>query len=139
MSTFNTFGSTSKKYGGGKNIWYEVKDKWPGGCIIKNLSSFKSGTVIPAGSMVAFDHAKHEGTIVKNAEVKTTSNASGTVEPSKINGLLENDIYVEEGTTVATGTVVYAGKIYADRLSEEIPNEVFSVLTEILPIREKQD
>lgn len=137
MSSFNTFGSTHKEYGSGKNIWYEVKDKYPGGGSVKNLSSFQVGTVIPAGSMVQFDHAKHEATIVKAKDVKTTSNTSGTVEPKTINGLLENDIWVEEGITYATATVVFAGKIFADRLEEAIPDEVFAVLPEIHALREK--
>lgn len=37
MSTLgNVFGKTSKEYGGGKNIWHEVKGQFPVGGNIKN-------------------------------------------------------------------------------------------------------
>lgn len=135
MSSFNTFGSRSREFGGGKNIWYEITGKWPGGASVTNLSDFEG--VIPAGSMVVFDHAKHQARIVKSADVKTTANTSGKVEPKTINGLLENDIWLENGTTYATATIVYAGKIYSDRVEETIPDEVFANLPEIHAIKEK--
>ena len=137
MSSFNTFGSSKKEFGSGKNVWYEVTGKWPGGGSVTNLSDFDENDVIPAGSMVVFVHAKHQAKIVKATDVKTATNTGGTVEPKTINGLLENDIWVEKGTTYATATVVYGGKIYADRLAEEVPSEVWAVLPEIHAIKEK--
>lgn len=95
MSSFNTFGSSKKEFGSGKNVWYEVTGKWPGGGSVTNLSDFDENDVIPAGSMVVFDHAKHQAKIVKATDVKTATNTGGTVEPKTINGLLENDIWVE--------------------------------------------
>lgn len=134
MSSFNTFGKRSREFGGGKNIWYEISGKYPGGGSVTNLSDFEC--VIPAGSMVVFDHAKHQAKIVKAADVKTAKNTGGTVEPKTINGLLENDIWLEEGTTYATATVVFAGKIYSDRVEETIPDEVFANLPEIHALKE---
>ena len=139
MSTLgNVFGKTSKEYGGGKNIWHEVKGQFPVGGNIKNISTY-IGSVIPSGSMCKLDQAKGEITIVKASEVKTATQESGTVEPSTIKGLLYHDVYVDADleSPYATGAVVFAGEIYIDRLAEEIPDEVLAVLPMIVPIHEK--
>ena len=139
MSTLgNVFGKTSKEYGGGKNIWHEVKGQFPVGGNITNISTY-IGSVIPSGSMCKFDQAKGEITIVKASEVKTATQESGTVEPSTIKGLLYHDVYVDEDleSPYAKVAVVFAGEIYTDRLAEEIPDEVLAVLPMIVPIHEK--
>lgn len=135
MSSFNTFGKRTREFGNGKNIWHEITGKYPGGGSVTNLSDFSG--VIPAGSMVVFDHAKHQATIVDPKKIKTATQTSGTIEPKTINGLLENDIWLEDVTDYATATVVYAGKIYVDRLKDEIPAEVLAVLPEIHALNEK--
>lgn len=137
MGSFNTFGKSETTYKGGKNIWHEIRGKYPVGGRISNLSAFK-GKVIPAGSMCVFDQAKKEIKIAKKTDVKTTANSGGTVVPNTILGLLENDIYVDATTTEATGTVVFDGSIYIDRVDEEIVPEVLAVLPMIVPIREKR-
>ncbi|WP_293738974.1 hypothetical protein [uncultured Parabacteroides sp.] len=131
----NTFGRGQKEYGSGKNIWHEVKGSYPVGGSITNISSFK-GKVIPSGSMCVLDQSAHTITIVKASEIKTATQTSGTVEPSTIKGLLYHDVYVENDTTYATGNVVFAGEVYADRLEEEVPAEVWAVLPMIVPIHE---
>lgn len=136
MSTLgNTFGNTSKNFGSGKNIWHEVKGSFPVGGSITNISAYK-GKVIPAGSMCVLDQSAHTITIAKASEVKTATNTTGTVDPKTIKGLLYHDVYVENDTTYATGNVVFAGEIYADRLEESIPDEVWAVLPMIVPIHE---
>lgn len=132
----NSFGKKEESFGSGKNIWHEIKGAFPVGGKITNISSYK-GQVIPAGSMCQFDQVKAEITIVKATDVKTTSNAGGSVEPGKVKGLLQFDIPVNSSTTYATGSVVFAGEIYADRLAEAIPAEVLAVLPMIVPIYEK--
>ena len=131
MASFNTFGQTSKTYSGGKAIWHEIKGAYPVGGTIANLSAFGAGAVIPAGSMCAFDQANHTITIVK---------ASDSANLENVNGLLQNDIYVDEAVKGAngnaTGNVVFAGEIYIDRLEEEVPASVLAKLPMIVAIKE---
>lgn len=136
----NVFGRTDKSYGSGKNIWHEVKGAYPCGGSISNISDFK-GKVIPAGSMCQFDQVDNTIKIVKATEIKTASQSGASVEPNTIKGLLYNDVYVESDvpTPYATGSVVFAGEIYADRLAEVIPEEVWAVLPMIVPIYEKSE
>ena len=136
----NVFGRTDKNYGSGKNIWHEVRGAYPCGGSISNISDFK-GKVIPAGSMCQFDQVDNTIKIVKATEIKTASQSGASVEPNTIKGLLYNDVYVESDvpTPYATGSVVFAGEIYADRLAEVIPAEVWAVLPMIVPIYEKSE
>lgn len=130
MGSFNTFGGTTTTYSGGKNVWHEIKAAYPVGGIV-SLSSYSVGTVIPAGSMCILNQVTHAITIVA---------ASDTENLEKVNGLLQNDIYVDQaakGTTgVATGSVVYAGEIYVDRLAEDIPAAVLANLPMIVALEE---
>ena len=134
----NVFGRGEKNCGPGRNIWHEVTGAYPCGGIISNIADFK-GTVIPAGSMCQFDQVAGTIKIVKASDVKTATQTDGTVEPSTIKGLLYNDVYADSGiaSPSATGSVVYAGEIYADRLAEAVPSEVWAVLPMIVRINEK--
>lgn len=131
----NSFGVTEESFGSGKNIWHEIKGAYPCGGSISNISDY-NGKVIPAGSMCQFDQVNNTIKIIKASEIKLTS-GGGSVEPNTIKGLLQNDVYVKSSTTYATGSVVFAGEIYADRLAEAIPEEVWAVLPMIVPINEK--
>lgn len=133
----NVFGRTEESFNSGKNIWHEVKGAYPCGGTISNIADYK-GKVIPAGSMCQFDQVANTIKIIKASEIKLTS-GGGAVEPNTIKGLLYNDVYAPSDITtpVATGSVVFAGEIYADRLAEEIPTEVWAVLPMIVPIHEK--
>ena len=134
----NSFGRNSKECGGSKNVWHEVVSTYPVGGKIINLSDFK-GKVIPAGSMCQFDSVKGEIKIILAKDVKTASQSSASVEPNTIKGLLHYDVSVDADMIepYATGNVVYEGVIYADRLAETIPAEVFAVLPNIIPFHEK--
>ena len=133
----NVFGRTEESFSSGKNIWHEVKGAYPCGGTISNIADFKE-QVIPAGSMCQFDQVANTIKIIKASEIKLTS-GGGSVEPNTIKGLLYNDVHAPSdiATPVATGSVVFAGEIYADRLAEEIPAEVWAVLPMIVPIHEK--
>lgn len=133
----NTFGKKETSYGSGKTIWHEIKGAYPVGGSIENYDDFED-SVIPAGSMCAYDQVAGTITIAKATDIKTTSNAEGTIEPASVKGLLQNDVYIEDGVTYATGSVVFAGEIYIDRLAETIPAEVLAVLPMIVPIYEKE-
>ena len=132
MGSFNSFGSTSKTYGAGKNIWHEISGTYPVGGTISNLSDFTSGTVIPSGSMCKYDAV--------NATIKILTAADATTTPTDVNGLLKEDIYVDDavkGTNgAATGCVVYAGEIYVSRCVQAIPSTVLAVLPQIVAIKE---
>lgn len=131
MGSFNTFGKTSKAYGAGKNIWHEIKGAYPVGGTILGLADIAVGTVIPAGSMCILNQVAHTITIVKAADTDNLAN---------VNGLLQNDIYVDEAVKGengnATGNVVFAGEIYVDRLEEAIPATVLANLPMIVAIKE---
>ena len=107
---FNSFGQTETTYGGGKNIWHEIKGQFPIGGTI-DPSSYSEGDVIPAGSMCYLDESAHTITVVKKAD---------TTNLTKVNGLLMNDVVVDanaKGTNGnLTGSVVFAGEIYIDRV-----------------------
>lgn len=135
MTLGNTFGRTDKSYGSGKNIWHEVKAAYPCGGSISNIADFE-GNVISAGSMCQFDQVANTIKIIKASEIKTASQSSASVEPATIKGLLRNDVHVENDTTYATGSVVFAGEIYSDRLAEAVPDEVWAVLPMIVQIKE---
>lgn len=130
MGSFNTFGKTSTTYGSGKNIWHEIKGVYPVGGTI-TLTNYNVGDVIPAGSMCILNQATHAITIVAAADTNSLAN---------VNGLLQNDIYVDEAAKstlgAATGSVVFAGEIYIDRLAEGIPAAALAVLPMIVAIKE---
>lgn len=131
----NTFGRGQKEFNSGKNIWHKVVNQYPVGGNITNISDYK-GKVIPAGSMCQLDQPAHTIKIIKASEIKTASQSGASVEPATIKGLLYHDVYVDADTGYATGAVVFEGMIYADRLAETIPDEVWAVLPQITPIRE---
>lgn len=129
--SFNTFGKTAKSYGGGKNIWHEITGKYPVGGTISNLADFAEGTVIPAGSMVVYNSVSAIVKIVK---------ATDSGDLANVNGLTENDVYVDAAVKSKTGNatvaVVFAGTIYSSRLAEEVPAEVWANLPEIKQFKE---
>ena len=131
MGSFNTFGRTVKSYGGGKMVWHSVDHKFPVGGVISNLADFAEGTVIPAGSMAIFNTAN------ATVEIVTDPAASNIGD---VNGLLENDVYVDEAakseTGAATATVVYGGVIYSSRLAVEVPEAVWKNLPMVKQFKE---
>lgn len=59
----STFGKTSKNFGGGKNVWHEVKACYPIGGVV-DPSDYTDGTIIPAGSPALLNQSTHEVTVV---------------------------------------------------------------------------
>lgn len=139
MTLGNVFGREETSYGGGVNIWHRTYEQYPAGGTISNASDFYAKGVIPAGSMCQYDQSAKTIKIVLAKDIKTASQTSGKVEPKSILGLLYNDVYVKDGMANAafTGAVVRKGMVYADRLAEEVPEEVWAVLPGITPVREK--
>lgn len=106
---FNTFGRSTKTIGGDSiPVWFRVDSVLPSGVLI-DISGKSAGDIIPAGSMVAYDHVGGSASIIA-ATAESTDLAT-------VNGLLKNDIFVDEGATKASGTVVIEGIIYSDRVN----------------------
>lgn len=111
----NTFGSQSVGAGHARKVWREVKDQFPAGGIVTNLSDWLTGGVgkIPAGTFCKWynDGASGGKKVVcyTDAQIKA---ASGNPASLGINGATLYDIDIEAGETVGTATVVYAGEYY---------------------------
>ncbi len=58
--------------------------------------------MIPAGTAVSFDQSTKVLTIVTGKEESVPS----------IDGFTQEDVYVKDGVTAATATVIYDGEIY---------------------------
>lgn len=100
----NTFGSETFEIANGqKRIWREIRHRFPsGGTFDAATLSQNKGKVIPAGSPVKFDQSAKTLTLVTGKE------AEGLV----IDGFTQEDVYVKDGVTAATATVIYDGEIY---------------------------
>jgi hypothetical protein len=110
---FNTYGKRSKTIGGSTPVWLEVHGIDRSGGTI-DISGLSVGDVIPAGSMCYLDTMGGTLQIIKDTDA---------ADLGKVNGLLFNDVSIEEGDTYATGAVVYSGNVYADRIPP-VPDSV---------------
>lgn len=63
--------------------------------------------------------------------VAAASGATQKMAITSMSGLTKNDAYIEEGTQVATCTVVWSGKVYADRI-QPIPDIFKALIPNIL-------
>lgn len=120
VGTVNTIGKRKFELGGGQVVWAEVRRVIQFGRKV-DVSKYKAGDVIPAGSMVVWDNATDTCTIVKAAELKSPE-GSGTVEASTVNGLTYEDVVIPEGAVDATVAIVISGKIWAD--ATDVPTAV---------------
>lgn len=111
----NTFGSQSVNAGHARKVWREVKDQFPAGGIVTNLSDWTTGGVgkIPAGTFCKWEDLGTSGgkrvTCYTATQIKA---ASGNPASLGINGATLYDIDIENGDTVGTATVIYAGEYY---------------------------
>ena len=111
----NTFGSKTVSAGHARKVWREVKDQFPAGGVVANLSDWTTGGVgkIPAGTFCKWEDTGSNGgkqvTCYTDAQIKA---ASGNPASLGINGATLYDIDIEAGDTVGTATVVYAGEYY---------------------------
>ena len=119
----NTFGSQTVSAGHARKIWCEVKDQFPVGGKVANLSDWLSGGVgkIPAGTFCKWEDEGANGgkkvTCYTNAQIKA---ASGNPASLGINGATLYDIDIEAGETVGTATVIYAGEIYSYMIDADV-------------------
>lgn len=118
----NTFGKQTVGHKHARKVWREVRQQYPAGGTITNITDFASTKVIPAGSFVKYDMSAKTIEVITEAKI-TACISSGNVDAAKVaalgvNGYLYNDAYLLDGVTVATGTVVYEGELYKYMLSE---------------------
>ena len=139
--SFGTTGFT--EYGGGKNIWHEVKGQYPVGGVVDTTGK-NAGDIIKAGTLMYLDMAAHK-VVAAPSEFSTSTayavgdycSKSGVVYKCKAThsagawaaddfeaskggyGLVLNDLLVDAAAKAADGaltaTLVYEGEIYASR------------------------
>lgn len=100
----NTYGNESVEIGGGqKRVWREIRHRFPsGGTFESSVLTANAGKVIPAGSPVTFDQKAKTLTLVTGKESAA----------AVIDGFTQEDVWVKDGVTAASATVIYDGEIY---------------------------
>ncbi len=100
----NAFGrETIDIVNGQRRVWREIRHRFPaGGTFASSAITAYAGKVIPAGTAVVFDQSTKALTIVTGKEAEVPS----------IDGFTQEDVYVKDGVTSATATVIYDGEIY---------------------------
>lgn len=116
----NTFGSQTVSAGHARKVWREVKDQFPAGGVVANLSDWLSAGKgkIPSGTFCKWydDSANNGGKKVvcyTKAQILAAAAAEGGVATLGINGASLYDVDIEAGETVGTETVIYAGEYYS--------------------------
>lgn len=119
----NTYGSeTFEIENGQKRIWREIRHRFPsGGTFTTSVLTQNKGKVIPAGSPVKFDQSTKQLTLVTGKE------GDGLV----VDGFTQEDVYVKDGVTAATATVVYDGEIYEPVLKAAVLGKDASALAAV--------
>lgn len=124
--TFNTIAQGSSEFGGHFPVWARVDKLYQGGGYL-NVANYEVGDIIGAGTMVIFNGAGKEVTIVESTD---------TDNLTKVNGLVFEDVCIPEGCIHATCAVVKSGRIYADRAGIPASVESNVRLAEIEFVRE---
>ena len=111
----NTFGSQTLTAGHARKVWREVKDQFPAGGVVANLSDWVTNGVgkIPAGTFCKWTDAGADGGKQVTCYTATQITSAGAIATLGINGATLYDIDIEAGETVGTATVVYAGEYYS--------------------------
>lgn len=126
----NTFGSQTVSAGHARKVWREVKDQFPAGGVVVNLTDWVSGGVgkIPAGTFCKWEDAgKDNGGKKVTCYTKAQILAAGSIATLGINGATLYDIDIEAGETVGTATVIYAGEMYSYMVDESVLAKVKDV------------
>lgn len=119
----NTYGSETFEYSNGqKRVWREIRHQFPSGGTFKSEDlTTNAGKVIPAGTPVAFDQETKELTLANVAS------------PSAVDGFTQEDVYVKDGVTMASATVIYDGEIYEPVLKAILGDSVLTAVKKLAP------
>lgn len=111
----NTFGSQSVSVGHARKVWREVKDQFPVGGVVTNLTDWVANGKgkIPAGTFCKWEDAGNEGGKKVTCYTKAQILAAGSISTLGINGATLYDIDIENGDVIGTATVIYAGEYYS--------------------------
>ena len=118
----NTFGSQTVNAGHARKVWREVKDQFPAGGVVANLTDWVTGGIgkIPAGTFCKWEDAGSEGGKKVTCYTKAQILAAGSISTLGINGATLDDIDIEAGETVGTATVIYAGEMYSYMVDADV-------------------
>lgn len=119
----NTYGSESIELSNGqKRAWREIRHQYPSGGVFKSddLATF-AGKVIPAGTPVGFNQETKELTL------------ANTASASAVDGFTQEDVYVKDGVTMASATVIYDGEIYEPVLKALLGDSVLTAVKKLAP------
>jgi len=118
----NTFGSKTVSAGHARKVWREVKDQFPAGGVVTNLTDWVSGGVgkIPAGTFCKWEDAGAEGGKKVTCYTAAQITSAGSIATLGINGATLYDIDIEAGETIGTATVIYAGEYYKYMISDSV-------------------
>lgn len=125
MSIGNSFLNKKETIGGrAERVWREIRHRYPAGGTITNLSDWATDGIIPSGRPVVYDPEAKTMSVLTTSQVEagaTTANDTTTYNGDSlgINGYLQEDVVINVNAgsvptgLVASGTVVYAGELYA--------------------------
>lgn len=118
----NTFGSQSVSAGHARKVWREVKDQFPAGGVVANLSDWLSSGKgkIPAGTFCKWEDLGANGGKKVTCYTKTQITGAESIATLGINGATLYDIDIEAGDTVGTATVIYAGEYYSYMMDQAV-------------------
>lgn len=115
----NTFGSQTVSAGHARKVWREVKDQFPAGGVVANLSDWlTNGTgKIPAGTFCKWEDLGNNGGKQVTCYKASAITGAEDISTLGINGATLYDIDIENGETGGTATVIYAGEYYSYMLA----------------------
>lgn len=134
----NTFGSQSVSLSGARKVWREVKDQYPAGGVVQNVSDWYDSSSdenkIPAGTFCKWEDAGTDGGKQVTCYTTAQITAADDVTTLGINGATLYDIDLDSSSDIATATVVYAGEYYNYMVDDDVLTLVDG-LTSIIQIK----
>lgn len=111
------FGRYTQSYDVGVTpIWQTVDETWlAGGTVVPTPAD---GEFIPAGTAIVIDEVGGDAKIY----------VDGVDDAADVKGLTKEDVYFYEGADSCTVTVVTKGSILADRMADNVTDDVKEVL-----------
>lgn len=125
MINGNIFDVKTVKYGHSTKVWREIRHRYPAGGTIENVSDWVSVGKIPAGTPVKYDMNAKTLKAYTDQQIKGASDISTL----GINAYLQDDAFITSGSTIATGTAVYAGELYDYMFDAEVLSKLQSITT----------